>query len=103
MEELQGHRKFSLQKIVEVSDFNLNRVRFEWQKIWSEFYEVFCYAGSHSNQRVSMYAIDSLRQLAVKFLEREELSNFQFQSKFLIPFEEIMEKNKDTSIREFIV
>jgi Sec7-like guanine-nucleotide exchange factor len=34
-----------------------------------------------------MYAIDSLRQLSVKFLEKEELANYNFQKEFLKPFE----------------
>jgi hypothetical protein len=29
--------------------------------------------------QVAMYAVDSLRQLAMKFLERDELANYTFQ------------------------
>lgn len=35
--------------------------------------------GCHPNLSVAMYAVDSLRQLAMKFLERDELANFSFQ------------------------
>jgi len=54
---------------------------------------------------VSQYAIDSLRQLAKKFLEKEELNNFNFQKAFLKPFHIIIAKNGVTrdQIREFIV
>ncbi len=41
-----------------------------------------------------MFAVDSLRQLSVKFLERGELPNFRFQKDFMRPFEFIMKKNK---------
>ena len=37
-----------------------------------------------------MYAVDSLRQLAMKFLERDELANYSFQNDFLKPFVIVM-------------
>lgn len=40
---------------------------------------------------VSMFAIDALRQLSFKFLEKPELSDFNFQRLFLKPFLVIME------------
>jgi len=64
----ENPRKFSLQKLVEVADFNMNRIRFVWQKIWQALSEHFNIVGSHSNLNVALYAIDSLRQLADKFL-----------------------------------
>ena len=41
--------------------------------------DFFIEVGCHQNLSVAMYAVDSLRQLAMKFLERDELSNFSFQ------------------------
>jgi hypothetical protein len=32
--DLDNPRKFSLQRLVEVADFNMGRIRFVWQKIW---------------------------------------------------------------------
>lgn len=64
----ENPRKFSLQKLVEVADFNMNRIRFVWQKIWQALSEHFNIVGSHPNLNVALYAIDSLRQLADKFL-----------------------------------
>ena len=40
--------------------------------------EHFTQVGSHPNLMVAMFAIDSLRQLADKFLEREEYKSFNF-------------------------
>lgn len=34
-------RMFGLQRIAEVAEFNMNRVRFEWNKIWSKLSEFF--------------------------------------------------------------
>lgn len=50
-----------------------------------------------------MYAIDSLRQLAIKYLERAELANFTFQNDILKPFVVIMRNSKNSTIRALIV
>lgn len=55
---------------------------------------------------VVIYAIDSLRQLSDKFLEKEERKNFSFQRIFLKPFETIMLNNLHSSqkeIKEYII
>ncbi len=51
-------------------------------------------AGCNANEHVSYFAVDALRQLSTKFLERGELPNFRFQKLFLRPFEVIMKKNR---------
>lgn len=43
---------------------------------------------------VAFFAVDSLRQLSMKFIEKGEFSNFRFQKDFLRPFEHIMKRNK---------
>lgn len=50
-----------------------------------------------------MFAIDSLRQLAVKFLEKDELANYQFQKQFLQPFEYIIQRNKSTETNVLVI
>mmetsp|Transcript_83840 Transcript_83840/g.115741 ORF Transcript_83840/g.115741 Transcript_83840/m.115741 type:complete len:105 (+) Transcript_83840:268-582(+) len=61
--------------------------------------------GSHANLNIAIYAIDCLRQLADKFLNKEEFNNFSFQKEFLKPFEVIMLNNLHVrkEIKEFIV
>lgn len=44
-------------------------------------------AALHRHFGVCLYAVDSLRQLAMKFLEKEELSNYAFQVEFLKPLQ----------------
>ena len=34
LDDVDNPRKFSLQKVVEVADFNMGRIRFVWTKIW---------------------------------------------------------------------
>mmetsp|Transcript_16189 Transcript_16189/g.23055 ORF Transcript_16189/g.23055 Transcript_16189/m.23055 type:complete len:2231 (+) Transcript_16189:25-6717(+) len=100
-----GPRMFSVQKLVEVAYLNMNvRPRLAWAQMWEQMAEHFVKIGSHPNTMVSMFAIDSLRQLSIKFLEKPELTDFSFQRKFLGPFLEIME-NPDSSeeIRELVL
>ena len=103
--DLDNPRKFSLQRLVEVADFNMGRIRFVWQKIWQSLSEHFNAVGSHQNLNVALYAIDSLRQLAEKFLLKEEFGHYHFQKDFLKPFETIMLHNLHTrlEVKEFIV
>jgi brefeldin A-inhibited guanine nucleotide-exchange protein len=99
---LANPRIFSLQKLVEIAHFNMNnRIRIVWLKIWKVLAEHFTFAGCHDNKRVAMYAIDSLRQLSVKFLEKEELANYNFQKEFLKPFE-VVSKTDSRDIRELV-
>lgn len=68
-EELKTNsRIFSLQKLVEVADYNMNRIRIIWTRIWNVMKEFFSKAGCHPNNQVSMFVIDSLKQLSNKFL-----------------------------------
>lgn len=55
------------------------RSRLVWTRIWAVLADFFIDVGCHTNLSVAMYAVDSLRQLAMKFLERDELANFSFQ------------------------
>jgi len=100
-----GARIFALQRLVEVADFNMNeRPRIVWTRIWEQMARHFAVVGCHSNSMVSMYAIDSLRQLSSKFLEKPELKDFNFQRVFLRPFLVIMESaNSREDVRELIL
>lgn len=93
-----GPSIFSLQKLVEVADFNMDvRPRLVWAQIWDLMSDFFAENACHKNAMVSVFAIDSLKQLSTKFLEKPELSEFNFQRLFLRPFLVVME---DTSSRE---
>ncbi|CAN1217020.1 Brefeldin A-inhibited guanine nucleotide-exchange protein 5 [Linum perenne] len=96
-------RVFSLQKLVEISYYNMSRIRMVWAKIWSVLANHFIFAGSHHEEKVAMYAIDSLRQLGMKYLERDELSNFTFQNDILKPFVVLIRNSRSESIRSLIV
>ncbi|GAV73997.1 Sec7 domain-containing protein/DUF1981 domain-containing protein/Sec7_N domain-containing protein [Cephalotus follicularis] len=96
-------RVFSLQKLVEISYYNMARIRMVWARIWSVLANHFISAGSHHDEKIAMYAIDSLRQLGMKYLERAELTNFTFQNDILKPFVVLMRNSRSQSIRSLIV
>mmetsp|Transcript_778 Transcript_778/g.2900 ORF Transcript_778/g.2900 Transcript_778/m.2900 type:complete len:1642 (+) Transcript_778:177-5102(+) len=89
-------RLFSMQKLVEVGHFNMARIRLIWTRVWSLLGEHFLKAAAHSDQSVAMYAIDSLRQLAAKFLSRAELTKFAYQSEVLRPFATLVRSGSPT-------
>ncbi|XP_020257824.1 brefeldin A-inhibited guanine nucleotide-exchange protein 5 isoform X3 [Asparagus officinalis] len=96
-------RVFSLQKLVEISYYNMARIRLVWAKIWFVLSQHFIVAGSHHDEKIAMYAIDSLRQLGMKYLERAELANFTFQNDILKPFVILMRNSRSETIRGLIV
>lgn len=104
-EELKQNpaRVYSLQKLVEISYYNMARIRMVWARIWSVLANHFISAGSHHDEKIAMYAIDSLRQLGMKYLERAELANFTFQNDILKPFVVLMRNSRSESIRRLIV
>ena len=103
LESKLSPRVYSLTKIVEVAHYNMNRVRIVWSRIWSILADYFIFVGCHSSLNVAMYAIDALRQLAMKFLERDELANYTFQNEFLKPFVTVMRQSNAVEIRELII
>ncbi|KAI9357006.1 hypothetical protein DFJ73DRAFT_953328 [Zopfochytrium polystomum] len=93
-------RMYCLQRLVEISYYNMNRIRVEWSNLWAILGEHFNQVGCYSNTQVCFFALDKLRQLSMKFLELEELPNFKFQKDFLRPFEYILRENPDPKIKD---
>ncbi|CAR24166.1 Arf family guanine nucleotide exchange factor SEC7 [Lachancea thermotolerans CBS 6340] len=96
-------RMFSIQKMVDVCYYNMDRIRLEWTPIWAVMGEAFNRIGTNPNLAVVFFAIDSLRQLSMRFLDIEELSGFEFQHDFLKPFEYITYNTTDTEVQEMCV
>lgn len=106
MTELQSPsdpRIFCLTKIVEIAHYNINRIRLVWSRIWKVLSDFFVSVGLLENLSIAIFVMDSLRQLAMKFLEREELANYNFQNEFLKPFVVVMERSDVPEVRELIV
>ena len=96
-------RMFCLTKLVEISYYNMGRIRLQWSRIWQVLGDHFNLVGCSQAQDISFFAVDSLRQLAQKFIEKGELPNFHFQKDFLRPFEHIMKNNKSGAVRDMVV
>lgn len=105
--KVSGHnespRTYSLQKIVEISYYNMKRVRFEWSNIWDVLGEHFNQVGCHSNMNIVFFALDSLRQLSMRFMEIEELAGFKFQKDFLKPFEHVLANSHNATVKDLVL
>lgn len=105
--ESTGHtespRTYSLQKLVEISYYNMTRVRIEWSKIWEALGGYFNKVGCHPNTAVVFFALDSLRQLSMRFMDLEELAGFKFQKDFLKPFEHVMANSNVVTVKDMVL
>lgn len=96
-------RTFSLQKIVDVCYYNMLRIRLEWSQLWLVMGEIFNTCGCHTNPAILFFALDSLRQLLVRFFDIDELANFKFQREFLRPFEHIIVHNPLVDVKDMVL
>ena len=95
---------FFLQKIVEISELNLFiRPRFNWNNIWKILSEFFVDIGCSNDNENSANAMDSLRQLAMKFLQKKEGEKYHFQKDFLMPFYDTWKKCHNFYTKEYII
>jgi brefeldin A-inhibited guanine nucleotide-exchange protein len=99
----ESPRTYSLQKLVEISGYNMLRVRFEWTSIWSILGQHFIDVGCHNNTHVVFFALNSLRQLSMRFMEIEELPGFKFQKDFLKPFELILSNASQVAVKDMVL
>ncbi|KAL8892597.1 MAG: hypothetical protein Q9215_000476 [Flavoplaca cf. flavocitrina] len=99
----ESPRTYSLQKLVEISYYNMTRVRFEWTNIWQVLGEHFNEVGCHTNTNVVFFALDSLRQLSMRFMELEELPGFKFQKDFLKPFEHVIANSSAVTVKDMVL
>jgi len=81
----------------------MDRIRLVWSKIWNVLSDFFVDIGCSENLSIAIFAMDSLRQLSMKFLELGELTNYNFQNEFMKPFVIVMQKSSAIEIRELII
>ena len=96
---------YSLQRLVEVAHYNMDsRLLCVWGDIWSTVSSHLVDIALHpTNEAVSIYAVDSLRQLSIQYLQRQELGIFEFQRRFLKPYEVIMSRCVFPAPRELLL
>ncbi|GAM29145.1 hypothetical protein SAMD00019534_123210 [Acytostelium subglobosum LB1] len=91
---------FSLLKLVEVAVYNSSRIRLIWQPIADHFTRV---GSMPENVYISTLVIDSLKQMAQKFIDLEDVSKEATQKDFLRPLELIFSANAHHDVRELIL
>lgn len=99
-------RVFSLHKLVEVADYNMDRPSDVWAQIWEPLSQHLVEVASHPNANVSMYAVDSLRQLANSFLGKDDASaSSELRASVLRPFEVMMFSTRSMSpeVKSYVV
>ena len=94
---------FWMQKIVEVSELNLYRVKIEWSGIWPIIRDFLIDIGLSLDINNSITAVDSLRQLAMKYLQMKETSDFHFQKEFFVPFQAIWDNSKSLQTKDYVI
>ncbi|QSL64414.1 hypothetical protein MERGE_001715 [Pneumocystis wakefieldiae] len=99
----ENPRMFSLQKLVEISYYNMGRIRMEWSNLWIILGDHFNKVGCLQNIVIVFFALDSLRQLAMRFFDMKELSYFKFQKDFLKPFQHILMNNPTEKVKEMVL
>ncbi len=55
---------FSLQKLVEIADLNLDRIKIIWNRMWVIIREHLCEVGCNPNEVIAMEAVGLLKQLS---------------------------------------
>ena len=103
--EFYHRRDFSFKKLSEVADFNLFRIQVQWVKIWKLIGDHFVYVITHSKeQRIWQNALDNLKQIIGKLLQKRDLSIYNFQISFFEPFEIIFKQTKGITERgQFVI
>ncbi|OBA23562.1 Sec7-domain-containing protein [Metschnikowia bicuspidata var. bicuspidata NRRL YB-4993] len=96
-------RMFSLQKVVDICYYNMSRIRLEWSQLWVILGDVFNRVGCNPNLAVDFFALDSLRQLSMRFMDIEELAQFKFQKEFLKPFQYIILHNNSFEVKDMVL
>jgi hypothetical protein len=94
----------SLERLIEVTHYNMeSRPRLVFADLWNIVSSHLTSTALHTNPAVAIYAVDSFRQLSLQFLYKEELGVFEFQRRFLKPFEIIMLKSESASVKEHLL
>ena len=97
-------RLFSLYKIIEVSNFNIFRSQFIWNKIWKIITEYLIdIIISYPKENISKQALESFKIIVKKYLEKEDNLMYNFQIEIFRPFEVIYYKTSKIPERGEII
>jgi len=97
-------RLFSLLKLTEIAHWNMDRPQYIWKEIWGVISQFLYYEGTSNNESIAMTTIDMIRQLAIKFIPKQDQERgFHFQSHFLHPYLDIFTRQENQNIKDTIL
>ena len=97
-------RIYSLHKLVEVAEFNIKRIQAEWVKIWKPIGAHLIYVIINiNNENICTDALDNLKQIICKLLQKKDLFIYNFQMNFVQPFHIIFSQSKNEKIGEMVL
>ncbi|KAJ6226011.1 hypothetical protein M0813_00979 [Anaeramoeba flamelloides] len=98
-------RFFSLQKLIEITCYNMNRIRIVWSRMWIIISEHLNKYTQSDDKDIAFYTINGLRQIATTYFIKieKELKNYSFQSSILKPFFIILKFQKNPLIRIYSI
>ena len=89
----------SLHRLAECLLLNMARIRLVWRRVWAVAAPHFVAAACHEDVEVALVAVNALRQLVSRLLQRAELEQYQWQGLALRPFVDIMRHAGDQNAR----
>ena len=92
-------RVTSLQRLAECLLLNMARIRLVWRRVWAVAAPHFVAAACHEDLEVSLVAVNALKQLVARLLQRSELEQFQWQGAALRPFVDVMRHASEEGAR----
>lgn len=95
---------WALRRAVDIVRTNMDTFsRFEWRRMWPALAKHLSSAACDARSPIALFAVDALKQISIRFLAKNELRGFSFQSAMLQPFSFAMRRSKSSKVREMIV
>lgn len=97
-------RTFTLLKFSTVAFWNMDRPMYIWKDIWGIMSKYLTELGRDNQDFLIVSAtIDIVRQLSLKFLPKQEMTQFHFQENFLMPFHDVYTAVASKETKELIL
>lgn len=96
-------RSFWLLKIIEVCEINLFRPKKICQRIFKVISEFLVEISINEEQEFAVTGVDILRQIIIKYLEKDISLENMFQGVLFWPFNLIFKNSKDIYVKEYVI
>ncbi|OHT00781.1 Sec7 domain containing protein [Tritrichomonas foetus] len=96
-------RFFLLEQVRIVAVFNMERPRYIWLPIWDIIGDYLRNISCSQDMNLSLMGVNTLTQIAKAFLDQPELTQFHFQRHFMLPFQQVFEKQVSNDVRDYVL